>query len=712
MKEARAEDSTRRHGRADYEKCGGPRIKAGIVINCQRHRLVRRNDVGSGRQEVLVRLRSAAVAASIVGVIACALPARAQDVGERRAVFASRCAACHGTEGGGGELGPSIVSRIPLRADADLEAVIREGLSGAGMPSFANLSRAESTNLIAFLRTLRPRAGAGPQRTSVVLADGSSLSGVLLNQSVGEMQILGDDRRAHLLRETTPGRYRAVTSQSGWTTYNGQVSGNRYSALTEITADNVARLAPQWVFTLPNVSQVQVTPVVVDGLMYVSAANDLYALDAGSGRQVWNYRRPRTRGLAGVAARGVNRGVAVSGERVFMATDHAHLIALNRASGALLWETQMADWRQNYNGTGAPMVVGDLVIAGIAGGDEGARGFVAAYEQATGKEVWRFWAVPARGEPGSETWKGNAIDHPGAATWMTGSYDAELDTLYWAIGNPGPDMIGDDRQGDNLYSDSVVALDPKTGRRKWHFQFTPHDVHDYDAQQPIVLVDATWKGQPRKLLLQANRNGYFYVLDRITGEFLSGTPYVKNITWASGLTKEGRPIVVPNMEPTREGRRVCPSLEGASNWYSASFSPRTGLFYVQTNDKCGLFTRVDQTWESGKSFMGGTFAAAPEPAQRVLRAIDIQTGKVAWELPQFGNVDSWGGVLATASDLVFFADDSGAFAAADAKSGKRIWSFQTSQVWKASPMTYVFDNRQMLAIASGPNILAFGLPAR
>jgi alcohol dehydrogenase (cytochrome c) len=659
-----------------------------------------------------VRLVPTVLTASIVGVVACALPAHAQDVEGGRAVFASRCAACHGTEGGGGELGPSIVARIPLRADADLAAVIREGLPGAGMPSFANLSATESTNLVAFLRTLRPRAGTGPQRKSVMLADGSSLSGVVLNQSAGEMQLLGDDRRAHLLRETAAGRYRAVTSQTGWTTYNGQASGNRYSTLTEIAPGNVARLTTQWVFTLPNVSQGQVTPVVVDGLMYVSAANDLYALDAGSGRQVWNYRRPRTRGLAGVAARGVNRGVAVSGERVFMATDHAHLIALNRASGALLWETQMADWRQNYNGTGAPMVVGDLVIAGIAGGDEGARGFVAAFEQATGKEVWRFWAVPARGEPGSETWKGNAIEHPGSATWMTGSYDAELDTLYWAIGNPGPDMIGDDRLGDNLYSDSVVALDSKTGRRKWHFQFTPHDVHDYDAQQPIVLVDATWQGTPRKLLLQANRNGYFYVLDRVTGEYLSGTQYVKNVTWASGLTKEGRPIVVPNMEPTHEGRRVCPSLEGASNWYSASFSPRTGLFYVQTNDKCGMFTRVDQTWEPGKSFMGGTFAAAPEPAQRVLRAIDIQTGKVTWELPQFGNVDSWGGVLSTASDLVFFADDSGAFAAADAKTGKRLWGFQTSQVWKASPMTYVFDNRQMLAIASGPNILAFGLPAK
>jgi len=653
-------------------------------------------------------------AAAAVSLLALAWPSRAdaQGVEAGRRVFASRCAQCHGTDGGGGELGPAITARIPLRSAADLEAVIREGLPGSGMPSFASMSKTESTDLVAFLRTLRPRAGSGPRRTSVTLADGSSVSGLVLNQSPGEMQLLGDDRRTHLLRETSAGRYREVTSQTGWTTYNGQPNGNRYSTLTQITPGNVARLTPQWIFTLPNVGQAQVTPVVVDGVMYVTAANDLYALDAGSGRQLWNYRRPRTRGLIGVAARGVNRGVAVSGDRVFMTTDHAHLIALNRFSGALLWETQMADWRQNYNGTGAPMVVGTLVISGVAGGDEGARGFVAAYDQATGKEVWRFWAVPARGEPGSETWQGNAIDHPGAATWMTGSYDAELDTLYWAIGNPGPDLIGDDRPGDNLYSDSVVALDPKTGRLEWYFQFTPHDVHDYDAQQPIVLVDAAWQGRPRKLLLQANRNGFFYVLDRVTGEFLSGTPFVKNITWASGLTREGRPIVVPNMEPTREGRRVCPSLEGASNWYSAAFSPRTGLFYVQTNDECGIFTRVDQTWEAGKGFMGGTFAAAPEPAQRVLRAIDIQTGKIVWELPQLGAVDSWGGVLATASDLVFFADDSGAFAAADARSGKRLWSFQTSQVWKASPMTYVFDNRQMLAIASGPNILAFGLPAQ
>jgi alcohol dehydrogenase (cytochrome c) len=647
--------------------------------------------------------------AVVLSTFAPATLAGAQTPDAGRQVYATRCATCHGTEGTGGEFGPSIVARIPLRNDQDLETVIREGLPGAGMPAFQTLSPAEVSNLVTFLRTLQRRGNAGPQRATVTLAGGKTVPGVILNQSAGEMQLLGDDRAVHLLRETASGRYRQVTSQTGWPTYNGNPTGNRFSTLSQITTANVAKLVPKWIFTIPNSAQLQVTPVVLDGVMFVTAANDLYALDAGSGRQIWNYRRPRTRGLAGVAARGVNRGVAVAGDRVFMTTDHAHLIALHRATGALLWETEMADWRQNYNGTGAPMVVGNLVVSGIAGGDEGVRGFVAAYDQTTGKEVWRFWAVPARGEPGAETWKGSAIDHPGAATWMTGSYDAELGTLYWAIGNPGPDMIGDDRLGDNLYSDSVVALEPNTGRLKWHFQFTPHDVHDYDAQQPLVLMDGTWKGQPRKLLLQANRNGYYYVLDRVTGEYLLGTPYVKQITWSSGLTREGRPIVVPNMEPTREGRRVCPSLEGASNWYSASYSPRTGLFYVQTNDKCGIYTRVDQQWEAGKGFMGGTFGPAPEPAQRVLRALDALTGKVVWERPQFGTVESWGGVLSTAGDVVIYCDDSGALSAADARTGKVLWSFQTSQVWKSSPMTYAFDNRQYVAVASGPSILAFGL---
>jgi len=637
--------------------------------------------------------------------------ALAQNPGPGQQGFVSRCAGCHGSDGNGGELGPAIVDRIPARTDEDLAALFKQGLPAAGMPAFPNLTATESADLIRYLRTLRPREGSGPVRTKLTLVDGRAIEGLVLNQSALDLQLLGDDRKLHLLRKSGD-HYRAVTSQADWPSYNGQTTGSRYSTLAQITAGNVSRMVPKWIFSLRNTSRLQVTPVVVNGVMYVTAANECYAIDAGAGREIWHYRRPRTKGLVGNAAGGINRGVAVAGDRVFMVTDHAHVIALNRFTGALVWETEMADWRQNYNATGAPLVVGNLVVTGTSGGDEGVRGFVAAYDQATGKEVWRFWTVPRRGEPKSETWQGKGIDHPGATTWLTGTYDPQLDTVYWPTGNPSPDLIGDDRLGDNLYSDSVVALDAKTGALKWHFQFTPHDVWDYDAQETPALIDATWQGRPRKLLVQANRNGFLYVLDRTDGTFLLGKQYAKTVTWASGLTPQGRPIVVPNMEPSLEGKRVCPSLEGSSNWYSTSFNPATGLYYVQTNDKCGVFTKTPMEWEAGKGFMGGSFKQAPdEPAQRVLRAIDIQTGRIVWELPQSGAVDSWGGVLSTAGGIVIFGEDSGSLMAADATSGKPLWSFQTSQLWKASPMTYSFDNQQYVAVASGPNIIAFGLPA-
>jgi len=636
--------------------------------------------------------------------------ALAQNPGPGQQGFVSRCAGCHGSDGNGGELGPAITDRIPARTDEDLAALLKQGLPAAGMPAFPNLTATESADLIRYLRTLRRRQGSGPVRTKLTLVDGSAIEGLVLNQSALDLQLLGDDRKIHLLRKSGE-RYRAVTSQADWPSYNGQTTGSRYSTLAQITTGNVSRMVPKWIFSLQNTSHLQVTPVVVNGVMYVTAANECYALDAGTGREIWHYRRPRTKGLVGNAAGGINRGVAIAGDRVFMVTDHAHVIALNRFTGALQWETEMADWRQNYNATGAPLVVGNLVVTGTSGGDEGVRGFVAAYDQATGKEVWRFWTVPRPGEPKSETWQGKGIEHPGATTWLTGTYDPQLDTVYWPTGNPSPDLIGDDRGGDNLYSDSVVALDAKTGTLKWHFQFTPHDVWDYDAQETPALIDATWQGRPRKLLVQANRNGFFYVLDRTDGTFLMGKQYAKTVTWASGLTPQGRPMTVPNMEPSLEGKRVCPSLEGSSNWYSTSFNPATGLYYVQTNDKCGVFTKTPMEWEAGKGFMGGSFKQAPdEPAQRVLRAIDIQTGRIVWELPQSGAVDSWGGVLSTAGGIVIFGEDSGSLMAADATSGKPLWSFQTSQLWKASPMTYSFDNQQYIAVASGPNIIAFGLP--
>jgi alcohol dehydrogenase (cytochrome c) len=626
-------------------------------------------------------------------------------------VFATRCASCHGTNAMGGEFAPGIIDRVPLRTDEELVHLLHSGLPSSGMPPFPDIVEQERSNLISYLRTLKPFWGPSTERARVTLQDGKTVQGVALHRTSADMQLLTDDHKLYLLRLADGGKYRVVTSQADWPSYNGKTSGGRYSELKQINPENVSKLQVKWLFTMPNIREVQATPVVVDGVMYVTVANECIALDAGSGHPIWHYRRSRTQGITGLAALGVNRGVAVAGDRVFMVSDNAHLLALNRSSGALLWETEMVDWHQGYNANTAPLVVGNTVVSGISGGDDGVRGFLAAYDQTSGKELWRFWTTPKAGEPGSETWQGSGLDHPGGATWMTGTYDPELNTLYWPIGNPGNDMIGDDRKGDNLYTDSVVALDPVTGKLKWYFQFTPHDVHDYDAMAPPSLIDTVWEGKPRKLMVQANRNGFLYVLDRTNGKFLFGKSYTTKLTWATGLTAEGRPIIAPGHEPTPEGTKACPWLNGASNWYSASWNPLTSLYYVQTNDKCGIFTRTDETFKAGRGFMGGSNSADLSiPSQRVLRAFDIHTGKAVWELPQTGMAESWGGVLSTAGGVVMYGADDGAFAAADAKTGKLLWSFPTSQDPHNSLMTYMFDNKQYIVTAMGSDLLAFGLP--
>ena len=446
--------------------------------------------------------------------------------------------------------------------------------------------------------------------------------------------------------------------------------------------------------------------------MFVTSGNQCYALDAGAGRQIWRFSRPLTKGLVGNAAGGINRGAAVDRTHVYMTTDHAHLLALDRNTGEVAWETMMADARENYSATGAPLVAGGLVIAGVAGGDGGARGFLAAYDPKTGREAWRFWTTPAPSEPAASTWKGLALQHPGAPTWLTGSYDPELETLYWTTGNPGSDLNGDARTGDNLYADSLLALDVHTGRLKWCYQFTPHDVWDWDGQAPLALVDAQWNGQPRRLVVQANRNGFFYVLDRMNGTLLLGRRFADKLTWAEGIGADGRPILRPGQEPTAAGTRVCPSLIGATNWWSTSYLAQTGLYYVQTLESCGIFTKRDDEWTAGRVYMGGGTSNAPDVRpQKILRALDIRDGRVAWALPQVGDGSTRSGTLATASGLVFFGEDSGALMAVDATSGTPLWHFQTSQTLRASPMTYAFDGRQYVAIAAGPNILAFGLPS-
>ena len=542
--------------------------------------------------------------------------------------------------------------------------------------------------------------------------DGQTLKGLVAGEGMQDLQ-LRVDGGVRLLRKEG-GAYRVVTSQTDWPTYHGDPSGNRYSKLTEINRSNVSRLTAKWMFPLPGVTSIENTPVVVDGMMYVSSANECYALDAGSGRVVWHMQRPRTKGLAGNAAAGFNRGVAWAGNRIFMLTDNAHMIALNRFNGELLWETPMADWHENYNGTSAPLAVDGLVISGTAGGDEGVRGFVAAFDQNTGKEVWRFWTVPLPGEPGSETWKGADQAHRSGATWMTGTYDPQLDTLFWPVGNPGPDFDGHEREGDNLYTDSILALDAKTGKLKWYYQFTPHDVHDWDAQEPPVLVDTTWQGQPRKLLLQANRNGFFYVLDRTNGAVVLGKPFLRNLNWAEGIGRDGRPILKTLPKDANGDTYVCPSFQGGTNWFSTSFNPTTGLYYFNALERCNLFTERHGEWAAGKSYMGGAARPAPgESFTKYLRAVDVQTGEIKWDLPQVsGSLTASAGVLSTASGLVFFGENSGSFMAADAADGKPLWSFASNQTWRASPMTYEFDHHQYVAIATGQGIIAFGLPAQ
>lgn len=498
-----------------------------------------------------------------------------------------------------------------------------------------------------------------------------------------------------------------------WPSYHGQLSGNRYSELAGITRGNVRDLSPRWMFSVPDQGgqPLEGTPVVVGGVMYVTRVNSVIALDARSGRMIWQYSRPASKGLVGDAAGGINRGVAVLGDRVFVATDNAHLLALHRVNGALLWDSEMADLRKHYGSTSAPLVVGDLVVAGVSGGDEGIRGQLNAYNARTGAHVWRFWSIPEKTDRAADGWTGRALEHGCGSTWLTGSYDDETQTLVWPIGNPCPDFNGDERKGDNLFTNSVVALDPKTGRLKWHYQFTPHDMHDWDATETPMLVDMTFRGTPRKLLLQGNRNGFFYVLDRTSGKFLAASPFVKKLTWAKNIAPDGRPVLAEAWQPTTEGIEICPSMDGASNWMSTAYHPGTGLFYLVALEKCNVFSKNAEWWKQGQSFYGGSARPAPaEIPHKYLRAIDPQTGKIAWEYQQTGAGETWGGLLATAGGLIFFCDDDGSFGALDARSGNRLWRFPLNARWHASPMTYAIDGRQYVAVAMNGSIIAFGLP--
>jgi len=498
---------------------------------------------------------------------------------------------------------------------------------------------------------------------------------------------------------------------ANWISYNGDYSGRRYSTLSEITARNVAQLRAQWVFHATNTNWLETTPIVVNGMMLVTAANDAFAIDARTGRVVWHHARSTSEGLIDDAARHVTRGVAVWRDRVFMETDNAHLLCLDARSGNQIWDVAYADWNKNYGATSAPLVVKDKVLVGTSGGDDGVRGFVAAYDAATGKLAWRFWTIPGPGEFGSNSWPGHAYLRGGGTTWMPGTYDPSLNLIYWGTSNPAPDFNDDVRPGDDLYTDCVLALDPDTGKLKWNFQFTPHDLFDYDAVETPMLIDITYKGEPRKLLVQANRNGYLYVLDRTNGKFLSATPFVEKLNWARGIDEHGRPIR-SDVRPAPGGTRVCPGYSGATNWYSPSYNESTHMAYFLALEECETyFSEPTQPFREGKEYYSTGVKRIPgETSQKFLLAYNVDSGELAWKYPQKGGGHSSGGTMTSAGNVVFFGDDAGSFEAVDAQTGKPLWHFNTGQAISASPMTYSVEGKQYVAIAAGSDVISFALP--
>lgn len=497
---------------------------------------------------------------------------------------------------------------------------------------------------------------------------------------------------------------------ANWISYNGDYSGRRYSSLSTINPDNLHGLRAEWVFHAANTKRLEVTPVVINGMMLVTAANDAFAIDARTGRVVWHHPWPLSDGLIDDASGHLNRGVAVWHNRVYMETDNAHLLCLDVRSGNLIWDVPYANWNKNYGATSAPLVVKDKVLVGTSGGDDGVRGFVAAYDAETGKLAWRFWTIPGPGEFGSESWPGKLYLHGGGTTWMPGTYDPQLNTIYWGTSNPSPDFEGGVRPGDDLYTDCVLALNPDTGELKWYFQFTPHDLFDYDAVETPILIDAVYQGAPRKLLVEANRNGYLYVLDRTDGKFLFATPFVDKLNWAKGIDGQGRPLRT-GIEPTAEGTRVCPGYAGATNWFAPSYNESTHSIYFMALELCETYFFKPQTFEEGRAYYSTGVKRIPsEPPQKVLEAFSLDTNSIAWKYPQSGTARSSAGTMTTAGGLVFFGDDAGSFEAVDARSGKPLWHFNTGQDMSASPMSYSIGGKQYVAIASGSDIFSFSLP--
>ncbi len=500
----------------------------------------------------------------------------------------------------------------------------------------------------------------------------------------------------------------ADAEPQNWLTYSGNYASHRFSALDEINASNVHRLRVEWAYQVGGGSIVETTPLVVDGIMYLTEPpSTVTALDARTGQRIWRWSPDMPSRVKHIGFPQVNRGVAILDGTVLVGTLHAHLVALDATTGAVKWDVTVGDNDLGFSLTLAPLAVDGRVIVGVSGGEAGIRGYIDAYDAETGTLDWRLYTVPEPGEPGSETWGGDSWQTGGGSTWLTGSYDPELNLLYWTVGNPAPDWNGDERPGDNLYTCSLLAVRPETGEMVWYFQYTPHDTHDWDANQIPILFDGEIDGRTRKLVGLANRNAFYYLLDRETGAFVTGAQYSKQ-TWAEGLNPDGSPIVIPDMEPTFDGKLVWPSLQGATNWFSPSYSPVTGLFYVAVRQMSAVYYKPEAQYKPGQPFMGGgEQALSGDDASGAVRALDALTGETVWDFDLLR--PPWNGVMATAGGVVFGGSDEGNLFALEATTGQPLWDFYAGAAAHSNPMSFGLDGKQYVVMSAGNVVYAFGL---
>jgi alcohol dehydrogenase (cytochrome c) len=647
-----------------------------------------------------------------------------------RRLYEQTCVACHGPAGQG-DRGPALNTGRFARgsADADLFHDVRAGITGTQMPAFPRLSDTETWQIVAYIRALPPSVTTpAPTTVAVTAGDGRELRGIRLNEDTFSLHLVDDSGAMHFFDKSTREAYDVppggVTSDrlknagaepQNWLMFWGDYQSTHYSGLSQIAAGNVGRLRAAWTFPMPGDAVLEATPLVVDGVMYMTQPGVVAALDARNGRQLWRYTRTqKTKNPYEINP--YNRGVAISGNQLFFGTLDAALISLDARNGHVLWEVQVADTMVGYSLTSAPLIVKDKVLVGVTGGEFGARGFLDAYDLASGRRLWRWYAVPGPGEFGHDTWKGDSWTHGGSPMWLTGSYDAALNLVYWTVGNPGAQIDRSERGDlDNLFSDSVIAIDPDTGTRAWHYQFTPNDGHDWDSCQAVVLIDRVWHGQMRKLLLHADRNGLLYVLDRTTGAFLAATPFVYQ-NWNAGFEPNGRPIVVPGSNSSRDGSFfVYPTVGGGTNFQAPSYSSKTGLMYLEYRESGQGYASSAVTYEAGRQYIGRDTPsstvrprAGEPPPSAGIKAIDPENGNTVWDFKIFqGSLTN--GVLATAGNVLFGAVRDGNIVALDATSGRHLWHFQTNTSMAAAPMSYAVGGRQFVAISAGNAVYAFAL---